>query len=167
MTVRTALLFLLIVGIVIALIYVGRAASDPPIEGAAPEIEPASVFPDPQVEVLRLKLRAEHARYLDARRRTRQLQRVLMHKQSTREALQLACTVYGSCGTLWRRASCESGFNPRAQNRYSDAAGLFQFLGSTWRSTPFGTLDVFSPYANALAAGWMQANGRGGEWVCR
>lgn len=29
---------------------------------------------------------------------------------------------------------CESGGNPRAQNRSSSASGLFQFLDSTWRS---------------------------------
>jgi hypothetical protein len=38
---------------------------------------------------------------------------------------------------------------------------------STWRSTPYGVFSVWSPYANALAAGWMHLNGRGGEWSCQ
>lgn len=84
------------------------------------------------------------------------------------EAINLACTVYGNCATLWRRAGCETGgtFNPRAYNS-SGASGLFQFLPSTWRTTPYRNYSVWSPYANALAAGWMLSVGRGNEWSCR
>lgn len=103
------------------------------------------------------------------RHRTRQLQqtrRVLFARPSVTEAINLAATVYGNGDTLWRKARCESGLDPSAQNP-SEAAGLFQFLGSTWRSTPFGGFSVYSPYANALAAGWMHQQGRGSEWSCR
>jgi len=65
-----------------------------------------------------------------------------------------------------RKAWCESRMNPWARNP-SGASGLFQFLPSTWWSTPYGNRSVFSAKWNALGAGWMHAVGRGGEWVCR
>jgi hypothetical protein len=180
MTARSAIIFLLIVIVITALVITARASSDPmPSPGdstTAPETPVAAAtaawpiisnaIPAPGVTALRVKLRAEHARYLQAAHVVRQLRRVLMHKQSTREAMQLACATYGSCSTLWRRADCESGLNTNARNA-SGASGLFQFLPSTFASTPYGALSIFSPYANALAAGWMNAHGRGGEWVCR
>jgi hypothetical protein len=99
--------------------------------------------------------------------RNRSLRRTLAHSSTVAEALNLACTVYGNCSTLWRKARCESHLYRYAQNRSSEASGLFQFLPSTWATTPFARFSIFSPYANALAAGWMHAQGRGGEWVCR
>jgi hypothetical protein len=95
-----------------------------------------------------------------------QLRRVLAHRGSTSEAIELAAATYGSAATLWRRARCESHYNPWARSS-SGAAGLFQFLPSTFRSTPYAGLSIWSPYANALAAGWMIAHGRDGEWACR
>jgi hypothetical protein len=92
----------------------------------------------------------------------------MLQRPSVVEAINLACATYGWCSTLWRKADCETGgtFSPTAHNP-SGASGLFQFLGSTWRSTPYGRFSIWSPYANALAAGWMHANGRSGEWSCR
>ena len=84
-------------------------------------------------------------------RRVHGLVRTLHHNPQVSEALALACSTYGSCSTLTRRAWCESRDDPRAQNA-SGASGLFQFLPSTFRSTPYGRLSVWSPYANALAA---------------
>lgn len=142
--------------------------ASPPVAAAPAAAVVASSSPLSSVVIaaLRKKLKHEHRRYLQAHRRVRQLTRTLHHATSTHEAITLACIVYGSCSTLWRRASCESGFSSYAHNS-SGASGLFQFLPSTWASTPFGSLSVWSPYANALAAGWMQARGRGGEWVCK
>jgi len=99
----------------------------------------------------------------------RRLRRVLLEDPHVVEAINLACATYGWCSTLWRKASCETGgtFNPRALNSSSGAAGLFQFLASTWNTTPYRVFDRDSPYANALAAGWMHDHGRGGEWACR
>lgn len=91
---------------------------------------------------------------------------ILKHRASVTEAINLACASYGHCAELWRKARCESRFDPRAANP-SGSKGLFQFLDSTWASTPYGRMSVWSPYANALAAGWMHAHGRGGEWSCR
>ena len=92
---------------------------------------------------------------------------VLLHHPDVVEAINLAAATYGNGDTLWRKAVCESRLNPNARNLSSAATGLFQFLPSTWRSTPYGRFDIYSPYASALAAGWMHQHGRGGEWVCR
>jgi hypothetical protein len=153
---------------VAVLLLAGSASGDPP-QGPT---DPTSFFTAPtqdlEVVGLRQQLQKEHARYVHARTRVRQLARTLAHSSSVREAIDLACSVYGSCGTLWRRAQCETGgtFSSSSHNR-SGASGLFQFLPSTWSTTPFAGFSVWSPYANALAAGWMEAHGRGGEWVCR
>src|SRR3954468_22785676 len=51
-------------------------------------------------------------------------------------------TTQSSClNQLWQR---ESGWNPRAQNPYSSAYGIAQFLNSTWAST--GIAKTSDPY---------------------
>jgi hypothetical protein len=84
-------------------------------------------------------------------------------------AINLACATYGHCAELWRKARCETGgtFEPSSVNPSSGAAGLYQFLPSTWQTTPYRMFSAMSPYASALAAGWMHSVGRGGEWACR
>jgi len=54
-----------------------------------------------------------------------------------------------------------------AVNRSSGASGLFQFLPSTWITTPQGKagLSVFDPVAARNAARWMLEQGRAREWV--
>ncbi len=110
------------------------------------------------------------ARYwaLKYKRRTRQYQnarRTLMASSSVTEAINLAGTVYGSTSTLWALARCESTLNPSAKNA-SGSSGLMQFMPSTFAGTPFGGFSIWSPYANAMAAGWMLQQGRRSEWVC-
>lgn len=68
---------------------------------------------------------------------------------------------------MLRVARCESNLNPRARNAASSASGLFQFIPSTWASTPYANYDIFDPWASANAAGWMWANGRRNEWSCQ
>jgi hypothetical protein len=63
-------------------------------------------------------------------------------------------------------AWCESRFNPRAYNTASGAGGLFQFLASTWATTPQRRRSRFSAKWAALAAAWMFEHGRAREWVC-
>lgn len=92
------------------------------------------------------------------------------HEPSSRSAIALAATAYGvSYSMLYRKAGCETGgtFSPYAKNPSSTASGLFQFLTSTWATTPYARFSIWDRYANALAAGWMHANNRGGEWQCR
>ena len=60
----------------------------------------------------------------------------------------------------------ESRGNPSARNR-SGAAGLGQFLPSTWATTPQGKtgLSVYDPAANTAAITWMISVGRAREFV--
>lgn len=67
---------------------------------------------------------------------------------------------------MLRVARCESNLNPYAVNP-SGSYGLFQFIRSTWKSTPYGGDDIFDPRANATAAAWMWSEGRKSEWVCQ
>ena len=66
-----------------------------------------------------------------------------------------------------RVARCESVLDPCAVNRKGPYYGLFQFLKSTWKTTPYGDHDIFDPEAQALAAGWMWKQGRKNEWACQ
>jgi soluble lytic murein transglycosylase-like protein len=97
----------------------------------------------------------------------RRLKRTLGGRSSVRDAIALAAVVYRvPYSTLDRKAWCESRYSPAARNP-SGAMGLFQFLGSTWASTPFAAFSPYDPLAAALAAGWMHRAGRGGEWSCK
>ncbi len=73
------------------------------------------------------------------------------------------------------RALCilaaESGGNPDAKNPRSSAAGLFQFLRSTWDSVPLsvsgGSYDsgaVYDPESNIRSAAWLQAAWGWSQW---
>lgn len=68
---------------------------------------------------------------------------------------------------MLRVAKCESVLNPNAVNASSGASGLFQFMPSTWETTPYADQDIFDPVANANAAAWMWDNGRRNEWTCQ
>ena len=156
---RLALLAVVALGAIVAAVSALRSSPGPDV--VAPPVAPLRVVQlhDPRVPRLRHQLAQE-------RLRAHGLARTLAHTPTTQEAIQLACSAYGSCSTLWRRAECESRLDASAHNP-SGASGLFQFLPSTWTTTPFAALSIWSPYASAMAAGWMQAQGRGGEWSCR
>jgi hypothetical protein len=66
-----------------------------------------------------------------------------------------------------RVARCESTLNPCALNPDGPYYGLFQYLKSTWRTTPFGDSDIYDPEAQAMATGWMWKEGRKNEWACQ
>jgi hypothetical protein len=72
---------------------------------------------------------------------------------------------------LERRVDCvawyESHDIPTAVNPRSGAAGLGQFLRSTWLSTPQGQagLSVFDAVANRAAIAWMLQVGRAREFA--
>jgi hypothetical protein len=122
-----------------------------------------------------------HLRFVQERRRAQTLRADLLEQPAVGEAINLACVVYGHCAELWRKARCESTLGRHLASASSSARGLFMFLtegrvrayaggwsdGGTWATTPFWRFSPMSLYANALAAGWMHANGRGGEWVCQ
>lgn len=70
-----------------------------------------------------------------------------------------------------RRLDCigwyESRHTASATNPRSRAAGEYQFLWSTWASTPQGRagLSPYDPIASREAARWMLSVGRAREWV--
>lgn len=63
-------------------------------------------------------------------------------------------------------AQCESSLNNCAVNKAGKTYGVFQYLDSTWRSTPYKKKSVFDAKANAFATGWMWKQGREQEWDC-
>lgn len=75
----------------------------------------------------------------------------------------------GATAQEWalRVAKCESNYNPYAVNRYSGAAGLFQFLPSTWAATPQRDRSPFDPVANSQAAAWLYQRSGPNQWSCR
>lgn len=70
-------------------------------------------------------------------------------------------------GRLACIAWAESRNDPNATNRSTGASGLYQFLPSTWRTTPQGRagLSPYDPVAATAAAEWMLRQGRAREWV--
>lgn len=86
--------------------------------------------------------------------------------------IEKAAKKYGqSLADAIRVARCESGLDPGQVNGESvgseHASGLFQFLPSTWQTTPYRTRNIFNPKWNSLAAMYMWSVGRRGEWVCQ
>jgi hypothetical protein len=79
-----------------------------------------------------------------------------------------AAKKYGqSESAMVRVARCESVLDPCAVNRSGPYYGLFQFLKSTWKTTPYGDRDIFDPEAQSLATAWMWKEGRKNEWACQ
>lgn len=64
-------------------------------------------------------------------------------------------------------AYCESRYHPTSVNSSSGAAGLFQFLPSTWAFTPYHQYSPFDPVANANAAAWLYHRDGPSQWVCQ
>ena len=89
-------------------------------------------------------------------------------EQEILDFISAAAKKYGqSERAMVRVARCESTLNPCALNRSGPYYGLFQFLKSTWKTTPYGDRDIYDPEAQALAAGWMWSEGRKNEWACQ
>jgi hypothetical protein len=88
---------------------------------------------------------------------------------TVQDIITKAFTPLGATAVAWglRVAKCESGYNPRAYNGAGPYYGLFQFLMSTFKATPFGGQDVYDPVANAGAAAWKYSQGGAGSWGCR
>jgi hypothetical protein len=88
---------------------------------------------------------------------------------STSQIIEQAFAPYGSAAVAWgqRVAACESGGSASAKNA-SGATGLFQFMPSTFASTPQGQAgaSITDPVASAQAAAWMYSQGQQGAWSC-
>jgi hypothetical protein len=106
-----------------------------------------------------------HARHALARHLRR------LHQPLVVEAAELAARAFGlDAGSMIAVAACETGgtFDPYSRNASSGALGAWQFLPSTWRSTPFASWSPTNPFAAALAtAQIVRADGGWSQWVCR
>ena len=85
------------------------------------------------------------------------------------------CGYYGLDVERCKRiVNCESGFNSQAKNKVSSAAGLYQFIRSTWNSTAqkYGKYYpyedwVWNAEANAELGAYLASTGGWGHWVCK
>lgn len=117
--------------------------------------EPCAVTPE---ERLRDQLKRERIQHTLVRqsllRENRNLRRTLNTDPTVREAVTIASLVSGvPASRVWAVVRCESGGDATVSNHTgSGAAGLVQYLPSTWRATTFGKhgLNVYSPYANVI-----------------
>ena len=66
-----------------------------------------------------------------------------------------------------RVARCESVLDPCAVNRSGPYYGLFQYLKSTWKTTPYGDRDIFDPEGAIAGHGLDGKQGRKNEWACQ
>lgn len=93
------------------------------------------------------------------------------NRYSEKEILRFikkAARKYGqSRRAMERVARCESGLDPCAVNRSGPYYGLYQFLKSTWKSTPYKNKSIYDPKAQAMATAWMWKQGRKNEWACK
>ena len=88
---------------------------------------------------------------------------------SSSQIIEQAFGPYGPGAVAWgqRVAACESGGSATARNA-SGATGLFQFMPSTFESTPQGQAgaSITDPVASAQAAAWMYSQGQQSQWSC-
>ena len=66
-----------------------------------------------------------------------------------------------------RVAYCESRYHPDSVNSQTGAAGLFQFMPSTWAGSPYAAQSPFDPVANTNAALWLYKRSGPGRWTCK
>jgi hypothetical protein len=167
-------LFFVVLGILIAVVFlIVDAASSQPGPPTERELELQGQLERARRYSRRLE-RVVHRQVNRAERNERrlirkksELVRVANTRPSVHRIISVAASAYGqSYRLLVNKAECESGLWPYARNPSSGASGLFQFLPSTWRTTPLAHQSIYDPFANALAAAWMHRVGRGGEWVC-
>lgn len=79
-------------------------------------------------------------------------------------AINRAARHYGqSAAAMKAVAWCESRYQWWIDGHHE---GMFQYLWSTWLSTPFGRRSPYNPKWASLATGWMWSVGRRGEWAC-
>jgi Transglycosylase SLT domain len=89
-------------------------------------------------------------------------------EQEILDFIKKAAKEYGqSEHVMVRVARCESTLNPCAFNSSGPWYGLYQYLKSTWKTTPYGDRSIWDPEAQALATGWMWKQGRKNEWTCQ
>lgn len=128
--------------------------------------------PEKPTRTVGQQLLHERAQWATERRRL-----VMMARRSPdfEVSLQLAAIAYGQdwralerCALSegYRRAERRARYNTRT-NDASGSTGPFQFIASTFASTPFSGLDWSRQDVQAHAAAWMWRAGRRGEWSGR
>ena len=89
-------------------------------------------------------------------------------------SMRLAGIAYGQDWRALRSCALSEGYRtaerhqtriPRPNSAGSGAFGPWQFMPSTWRTTPFAGLDMARVDAQAMATAWMWSRGRRGEWA--
>lgn len=110
-------------------------------------------------------------------RSVKRMERTLRYNPTIEESIRLATIVYPAftqhrAWCIIRHESWMTKDPIHARNIHAwppgsseHATGLYQFLPSTFHSTPFGSLSIYSAFAQSLAAGWMHQHGRAGEWA--
>lgn len=100
------------------------------------------------------------------------LRKSVAHNPTIDECIKLATIAYPKFTErrAWEIIKYESWMTNdpvHAKNPRSTASGLYQFLTSTFASTPYGQagMSIWSHCASSFAAGWMHQNGRGREWA--
>lgn len=193
-TLARRVLLLALAAAIAALLVASRAGGEepPPVLTLPPCAEPCEpppgVEPDPLPELVLVDGHdvywwAERAGRLSDRnamlsRRLRRLEKLVGRRwrPTALYAIRLASIVYGvPRRDMLTVARCESpGLNPFLQHPTSRAAGLFQFLPSTWAG-PWGAkkfaasgFSVWDPVANALAAAYIvDRDGGWFQWTCK
>ncbi|HVS50486.1 MAG TPA: transglycosylase SLT domain-containing protein [Candidatus Dormibacteraeota bacterium] len=94
------------------------------------------------------------------------------HPPPSSDIAKIITDAFSSLGhdaVVWalRIAYCESRYHPNSVNSASGASGLFQFMPSTWRGTPWASQSPFDPVANAQAAAWLYSHYGPGRWSCK
>jgi len=87
---------------------------------------------------------------------------------AVKQLIRQAFAPLGQAAVDWglRVAACESGYNPNSYNP-DGASGVFQFMPSTFRATPYGSQNIFDATANVDAAAWYYGRHGGGAWSCK
>lgn len=123
------------------------------------------------IRFLKTKLAQDHKTAVIRSATIKRLKTSITHDPTIEECVRLATIAYPSFSEsrAWLIIKHESWTSGKqfAKNPSSTASGLYQFLTSTFASTPYGQagMSIWSPCATSLAAGWMHENGRGGEWA--
>lgn len=144
----------------------------PPDDPDRRAIEP--IPPDRPPMVLREKLVKAVAARDRARAQVRALRATLRRHPDFDVSLQLAAIAYGQDWRALRACALSEGareaerfdrHNRRLNTGGSGATSSFQFMRSTFLSTPFAALDWHRQDVQAHAAAWMWSRGRRGEWT--
>jgi len=82
------------------------------------------------------------------------------------------CSIHAcNSSQLYRVMICESGGNPTAKNKSSDASGLFQFMPNTFSSNAkrinLAGANIWNGEHQVQVAAYMFSIGQAKQWVCK